>query len=61
MGFNFKRTFTDNRIRQALNYAVNKELVEHVLGGAGRCRTHSPVILVTHHQTGEYRSKPRPY
>jgi peptide/nickel transport system substrate-binding protein len=38
MGFNcLKEPFTDKRIRQALNYAVNKEaIVEHVLGGAGR-------------------------
>jgi peptide/nickel transport system substrate-binding protein len=38
MGFNCsKEPFTDKRIRQALNYAVNKEaIVEHVLGGAGR-------------------------
>jgi ABC-type transport system substrate-binding protein len=32
-----KEPFTDKRIRQALNYAVNKEaILEHVLGGAGR-------------------------
>jgi ABC-type transport system substrate-binding protein len=38
MGFNcLKEPFTDSKIRQALNYAVNKEaIVEHVLGGAGR-------------------------
>jgi peptide/nickel transport system substrate-binding protein len=38
MGFNCsKEPFSDKRIRQALNYAVNKEpVVEHVLGGAGR-------------------------
>jgi peptide/nickel transport system substrate-binding protein len=38
LGFNcLKEPFTDRRIRQALNYAVNKEaVVEHVLGGAGR-------------------------
>ena len=37
MGFNcFKEPFTDKRIRQALNYAVNKEaIVKHVLGGMG--------------------------
>jgi peptide/nickel transport system substrate-binding protein len=38
MGFNCsKEPFTDKRIRQALNYAVNKEaIVEHVLSGVGR-------------------------
>jgi peptide/nickel transport system substrate-binding protein len=38
MGFNcLTEPFTDRRIRQALNYAVNKEaVVEHVLSGAGR-------------------------
>jgi peptide/nickel transport system substrate-binding protein len=38
MGLNcLKEPFTDKRIRQALNYAVNKEaIVQHVLGGAGR-------------------------
>ena len=38
MGFNcLKEPFTDKRIRQALNYAVNKEaIVGPVLGGAGR-------------------------
>jgi peptide/nickel transport system substrate-binding protein len=49
MGFNcLKEPFTDNRIRQALNYAVNKEaIVEHVLGGAGRVSDApiSPVIF----------------
>jgi len=38
MGFNcLKDPFTDKRVRQALNYAVNKEaIVKHVLWGAGR-------------------------
>jgi ABC-type transport system substrate-binding protein len=38
LGFNcLKEPFTDKRIRQALNYAVNKEaIVERVLDGAGR-------------------------
>lgn len=38
LGLNcLKEPFTDKRVRQALNYAVNKEaIVEHVLGGAGR-------------------------
>jgi peptide/nickel transport system substrate-binding protein len=38
LGFNcLKEPFADKRIRQALNYAVNKEaIVEHVLDGAGR-------------------------
>jgi peptide/nickel transport system substrate-binding protein len=38
LGFNcLREPFTDKRIRQALNYAVNKEaIVEHVLDGAGR-------------------------
>jgi len=49
MGFNcLKEPFTDNRIRQALNYAVNKEaIVEHVLGGAGRASDApiSPVVF----------------
>jgi ABC-type transport system substrate-binding protein len=38
LGINcLKEPFTDKRIREALNYAVNKEaIVEHVLGGAGR-------------------------
>jgi peptide/nickel transport system substrate-binding protein len=38
MGFNcLKEPFTDKRIRQALNYAVNKRAyVEHMLDGAGR-------------------------
>jgi len=38
MGFNcLKEPFTDKRVRQALNYAVNKEaIVKHVLGGIGR-------------------------
>jgi len=48
MGFNcLKEPFTDKRIRQALNYAVNKEaIVEHVLDGAGRVSDApiSPVI-----------------
>jgi peptide/nickel transport system substrate-binding protein len=37
MGINCsKEPYTDKRVRQALNYAVNKEaIVEHVLGGAG--------------------------
>jgi len=49
LGFNcLKEPFTDKRIRQALNYAVNKEaIVEHVLGGAGRVSDApiSPVIF----------------
>jgi len=38
MGFNcLKEPYTDKRVRQALNYAVNKEaIVKHVLGGMGR-------------------------
>jgi len=38
MGFNvLKEPFTDKRIRQALNYAVNKQaIVKHILGGVGR-------------------------
>ncbi len=38
MGFNNQvAPFTDKRVRQALNYAVNKEaIVKHVLGGIGR-------------------------
>jgi peptide/nickel transport system substrate-binding protein len=38
MGFNcLKEPFTDKRVRQALNYAVNKEaIVKHMLGGVGR-------------------------
>jgi peptide/nickel transport system substrate-binding protein len=38
MGFNcLKEPFTDKRVREALNYAVNKEaIVKHVLGGIGR-------------------------
>lgn len=38
MGFNcLKEPYTDKRVRQALNYAVNKEaIVKHVLGGKGR-------------------------
>jgi peptide/nickel transport system substrate-binding protein len=37
-GFNcLKEPFTDKRVRQALNYAVNKEaILKHVLGGVGR-------------------------
>jgi peptide/nickel transport system substrate-binding protein len=49
LGFNcLKEPFTDKRIRQALNYAVNKEaIVEHVLDGAGRVSDApvSPVIF----------------
>jgi glutathione transport system substrate-binding protein len=48
LGFNcLKEPFTDKRIRQALNYAVNKEaIVERVLDGAGRVSDApiSPVI-----------------
>ena len=48
MGFNcLKEPFADKRIRQALNYAVNKEaIVQHVLDGAGRVSDApiSPVI-----------------
>jgi len=34
---NYRAPFTDQRVRQALNYAVDKEaIVEFVLGGAGR-------------------------
>jgi peptide/nickel transport system substrate-binding protein len=48
LGFNCsKEPFADKRIRQALNYAVNKEaIVEHVLDGAGRVSDApiSPVI-----------------
>jgi len=38
MGFNcLKEPFTDKRVRQALNYAVNKQaIVKHILGGVGR-------------------------
>ncbi len=38
LGFNhLKEPFQDKRVRQALNYAVNKEaIVKHVLGGVGR-------------------------
>ncbi|MCX8117612.1 MAG: glutathione ABC transporter substrate-binding protein [Desulfobacterota bacterium] len=38
LGFNhLKEPFHDKRVRQALNYAVNKEaIVKHVLGGVGR-------------------------
>ncbi|MDI7261918.1 MAG: glutathione ABC transporter substrate-binding protein [Thermodesulfobacteriota bacterium] len=38
MGFNcLKEPFTDKRVRQALNHAVNKEaIVKHMLGGVGR-------------------------
>ncbi|MBT9143375.1 MAG: Glutathione-binding protein GsiB [Dehalococcoidia bacterium] len=38
IGFNTQREpFTDIRVRQAINYAVNKEeIVEFILGGAGR-------------------------
>lgn len=38
IGFNFQREpFTDKRVRQAFNYAVDKEaIVTHILGGAGR-------------------------
>lgn len=38
MGFNNQvAPFTDKRVRQALNYAVNKEaIVKHILGGVGR-------------------------
>jgi len=38
MGFNvLKEPFTDKRVRQALNYAVNKAaIVKHILGGVGR-------------------------
>jgi len=38
MGFNCsKEPFTDRRIRQALNYAVNKEaIIDPILSGAGR-------------------------
>ena len=38
IAFNYQREpFTDVRVRHALNYAVNKEeIVEYVLGGAGR-------------------------
>jgi len=49
LGFNcLKEPFTDKRIRQALNYAVNKEaLVERVLDGAGRVSDAplSPVVF----------------
>jgi peptide/nickel transport system substrate-binding protein len=49
LGFNcLKEPFTDKRIRQALNYAVNKEaIVERVLDGAGRVSDApvSPVIF----------------
>ncbi len=49
MGFNcLKGPFTDKRVRQALNYAVNKEaLVKYVLGGAGRVSDApiSPVVF----------------
>jgi ABC-type transport system substrate-binding protein len=49
MGFNCSREpFTDKRIRQALNYAVNKEaIVARVLGGAGRVSDApiSPVVF----------------
>jgi glutathione transport system substrate-binding protein len=49
IGFNcLKEPFTDKKIRQALNYAVNKEaIVEHVLDGAGRVSDApiSPVIF----------------
>jgi peptide/nickel transport system substrate-binding protein len=48
LGFNcLKKPFTDKRIRQALNYAVNKEaILERVLNGAGRVSDApvSPVI-----------------
>lgn len=38
LGFNvFAEPFTDKRVRQALNYAVNKEaIMKHILGGIGR-------------------------
>jgi peptide/nickel transport system substrate-binding protein len=38
LGFNaLKEPFNDKRVRQAINYAVNKEaIVKHVLGGVGR-------------------------
>jgi peptide/nickel transport system substrate-binding protein len=38
LGFNtLKEPFQDKRVRQAINYAVNKEaIVKHVLGGVGR-------------------------
>lgn len=38
LGFNhFQKPFQDKRVRQALNYAVNKEaLLKHVLGGIDR-------------------------
>ncbi|MEW6375816.1 MAG: ABC transporter substrate-binding protein, partial [Thermodesulfobacteriota bacterium] len=38
LGFNaLKEPFHDKRVRQALNYAVNKEaIVKHMLGGVGR-------------------------
>ncbi len=38
LGFNaLKEPFHDKRVRQAINYAVNKEaIVKHVLGGVGR-------------------------
>ncbi len=38
IGFNcLKKPYTDKRVRQALNYAVNKgAIVKHVLGGTGR-------------------------
>jgi glutathione transport system substrate-binding protein len=49
LGFNcLKKPFADRRVRQALNYAVNKEaIVEHVLDGAGRVSDApiSPVIF----------------
>jgi len=49
LGFNcLKEPFADKRIRQALNYAVNKEaIVERVLDGAGRVSDApvSPVIF----------------
>lgn len=53
-----REPFTDRRVRQALNYAVNKEaIVEHILHGAGRVSDApvSPVIFgYTPIQTYEY-------
>jgi peptide/nickel transport system substrate-binding protein len=61
VGFNTQmEPFTDVRVRQALNYAVDKEaIVKYILGGAGRPMD-APIVpaVFAHHAVGPYEYNP---
>ncbi len=61
IGFNnLQEPFTDVRVRQALNYAIDKqEIVDVILGGAGEPST-APIVpaVFGHYEAGPYEYNP---